>query len=178
MVWVDLVALGVLGYFVIEGAKIGFVGYLFRYIAIILGLILGFSFYDLLGIELKELFGIETSPKFAPYIWGTVIFLIVTFFVHLISLGIRKIIQIPPLGTIDRLLGGGLGFIKTMGLTILFIFLLENLNLRVIQSLNNNQSIKSTVTYKAGKYLLLHAKDLTKNYKIKTITPSNAKERF
>lgn len=105
---------------VIQGLISGFVRGIFDLGGIIIGLCLAFEYADRL--------------HFAKFLAFLLIFLGTVIVVSILGRIISKLIHLTPLGAMDRLLGGGLGFIK--GIFFSFVFLI------VIFLLNKDDALK------------------------------------
>lgn len=93
---------------VVHGIIIGLIRGIFDIVGIILGYILAISYSATIKI-----------PKFLAFL---LIFVIVAVVISILGRIISKLIHITPLGLMDRLFGGLLGFLK--GLIICFVFLI------------------------------------------------------
>jgi membrane protein required for colicin V production len=105
---------------VIQGLISGFIRGIFDLCGIIIGLFLAFEYAERLKIA-----------KFLAFI---LIFLGTVIIISILGRIISKLIHLTPLGVMDRLLGGGLGFIK--GIFFSFVFLL------VILLLNKDNALQ------------------------------------
>jgi len=108
MCWIDIVIIVIIFILIIQGLISGFIRGIFDIGGIIIGLFLAFEYVDKLR-----------NAKFLAFI---LIFLGTVIVVSILGRIISKLIHLTPLGAMDRLFGGGLGFIK--GIFFSFVFLL------------------------------------------------------
>lgn len=108
MTWIDIILLIIIASLVIHGIIIGLVRSIFHIVGIILGYLLAINFSGSIGL-----------PKFLAFL---LIFVVAVVIVTILGRIISKLIHITPLGGIDRILGGLLGFLK--GFIIAFVFLI------------------------------------------------------
>lgn len=108
MTWVDIVLIIVLTILALHGLLAGIIRSVFDIVGILIGYVLAVSFSGVIGM-----------PRFLAFL---LIFVLIVVAVHILGRIISKTIRTTPLGTIDRVLGGLLGFFK--GLIICFVFLL------------------------------------------------------
>ncbi len=107
MCWIDIVILIILMIMIVQGIIVGFVRSIFDLGGIIIGIFL--------AIEYAEQLNMAKTVAFI------LIFVITVIISSIVGRIIAKIIHLTPLGLLDRLMGGGLGFVK--GLFICFVFL-------------------------------------------------------
>lgn len=102
------------------------------FILVIQGLITGFirSIFDLGGIIIGIFLAIEYSEKLkmAKFLAFLLIFLGTVIVVSLAGRLISKIIHLTPMGIMDRLMGGVLGFLKGIFFSFVFIIIVFLLN--------------------------------------------------
>lgn len=108
MTWIDIILLIIFLALLIHGIIIGLVRGVFDIAGIIIGYLLAINFSSAIKI-----------PKFLSFL---IIFVITVVAVSLLGRAVSKLVHITPLGLVDRILGGLLGFIK--GLIVCFIFLI------------------------------------------------------
>lgn len=114
MTWIDIIVLIIVVSLIIHGIIIGLVRGVFDIVGIFLGYITAINFSDVIRI-----------PRFLAFL---LLFVIVVIVVSLAGRIISKVIHITPIGGLDRILGGFLGFIK--GFIISFVFLIVLLLLK------------------------------------------------
>jgi membrane protein required for colicin V production len=107
MTWVDIILLVIFCALLIHGIIIGLVRGVFDIAGIIIAYIVAINFSEAIKI-----------PRFLSFL---LIFIIIAIAVSLLGRYVSKLIHVTPLGLIDRLLGGVLGFLK--GFVICFVFL-------------------------------------------------------
>lgn len=108
MTWIDIVLLIIIIGLMIHGIIIGLIKGIFDIIGLVSGYLLAINFSGLLKIHKFLAFGL--------------IFVIVVIFVSLLGRLVSKMMHITPLGGVDRMLGGLLGFLK--GFIVSFVFLI------------------------------------------------------
>jgi len=110
MCWVDIVILIIIISLVIQGLVVGFVR----------------SIFDIGGIVLGVFLAIEYAEKLnmAKYVAFLLIFLGTAIIASILGRIISKLIHLTPLGIMDRLMGGALGFIKGIFFCFVFIIIL------------------------------------------------------
>ncbi len=107
MCWIDIVILIILMVMVVQGIIVGFVRSIFDLGGIIVGIFLAIEYAEQLNM---------TKP-----VAFILIFVVTVIVSSIAGRLISKIIHLTPLGLLDRLMGGGLGFVK--GVFICFVFL-------------------------------------------------------
>lgn len=110
MCWIDIVILVIIISLVIQGLIVGFVRSIFDLGGIVAGIFLALEYTERLEM-----------PKWLAFL---LIFLAVSIVVSIIGRLISKLIHLTPLGLMDRLMGGGLGFIKGLFFSFVFIVIL------------------------------------------------------
>ncbi|MEO0138084.1 MAG: CvpA family protein [candidate division WOR-3 bacterium] len=109
---VDIVILILIIVLIIQGLVVGFVRSIFDLTGIILGIFLALEYSERLSI-----------PKYLAFL---IIFLLTVIVISLLGRLLARLIHLTPLGIMDRLMGGGLGFIKGLFFSfvlIIFLFL-------------------------------------------------------
>ncbi len=119
--WLDLLALGVITWFVIRTAWVGFL----RGLSSLLGLILGFAFAGRVEPFVRSILApwFETYPWFSAACW-IIAFGLVFLSVFVLAEILTRLVEAVHLTFFDRLLGGLLGFVKAcLFLSVIFFFL-------------------------------------------------------
>lgn len=132
MTWIDIVLIIIIVGLVIHGIIIGLVRGIFDIIGIIAGYILAVSYSAAMEI-----------PKILAFI---LIFVIVVIVISILGRIISKMIHVTPLGFIDRIFGGILGFLKAFIVCFVFLIvllLLQKSNKVIYKSEIAHQVIKS-----------------------------------
>ncbi len=97
--------------FVIIGIKRGLTGEIFRILALIVGFIIAFLYYN----EITPLFG---SLKIAIHIKNALAFfllyIVIALLILLVGWLVKKVINMTVFGWFDRLLGAGIGLLKSL----------------------------------------------------------------
>jgi len=114
MHWVDIVILIIIISLIIHGLITGFVRSIFDLGGIIIGIFLALEYAERLKMT-----------KFLAFL---LIFIGTVIVVSIAGRIISKIIHLTPLGVMDRLMGGALGFIKGIFFCFVFLILLFLLN--------------------------------------------------
>jgi len=114
MYWVDIVILIIIISLIIHGLITGFVRSIFDLGGIIIGIFLALEYAERLKMT-----------KFLAFL---LIFIGTVIVVSIAGRIISKIIHLTPLGVMDRLMGGALGFIKGIFFCFVFLILLFLLN--------------------------------------------------
>jgi membrane protein required for colicin V production len=120
MNWLDVAILAIIALFALLGIKRGFIKGTLSFLAIVVGIILGMTFYGFAGVLLvkKGLIGNESIASIAG-------FFIVTFAVYLViqltAWLLTKLVGTLHLSLIDRLAGGFLGMM--IGVIVIFFLI-------------------------------------------------------
>lgn len=114
MCWIDIVIIIIIICLIIQGLVAGFVRSIFDTAGIIIGIFL--------ALEYAERLKMTKFLAFLLIFIGTVIVVSITGRI------ISKLIHLTPLGIMDRLMGGALGFFKGLFCCFVFLFLLFLLN--------------------------------------------------
>ncbi len=118
---VDLFFILILSLFTIRGAYRGFVREVFSLVAILIGFVVAYRYHYLVEGHLLEVLEPYPSHVLAP-----VILFVATFMAfHLLLLLISLIIDSTGLSFFNRLLGGGVGFLKGILISSLLVFGVE-----------------------------------------------------
>ena len=135
MTWIDIVLVIILVGLAIHGMIIGLVRGIFDIIGIIAGYILAVSYSAAIEI-----------PQILAFL---LIFIIVIIVVSILGRIISKMIHVTPVGFIDRMLGGILGFLKAFIVCFVFLIillLLQKSNKVIYKSEIAPQILKSGLT--------------------------------
>ncbi len=117
----DAVILIILLTFLARGIWIGFIRQIASILALVLGFVIAGRFYG------------ESAALVIPYIHNrqlgfliayTIIFLLAFFAVHLLGLGLKKVISISLLGWFDRTMGGTFGLAKGVFLSCMMFMVM------------------------------------------------------
>ncbi|MCX7994961.1 MAG: CvpA family protein [candidate division WOR-3 bacterium] len=114
MCWVDIVILVIIMALMIHGLIVGFIRGIFDIAGIVVGIFLAIEYSERLKI-----------PKYLAFV---LIFLVSVIIISLTGRLFSRLIHLTPLGIMDRLMGGGLGFIKGIFFSFVFIIFLFLLN--------------------------------------------------
>ncbi|MEO0122757.1 MAG: CvpA family protein [candidate division WOR-3 bacterium] len=110
MCWVDILILIIIICLVIQGLIVGFIRSIFDIGGIVIGIFLAIEYAERLKME--------------RYVAFLLIFLGTAIIASILGRIISKLIHLTPLGIMDRLMGGGLGFIKGIFFCFVFIIIL------------------------------------------------------
>ncbi|MDH5186776.1 MAG: CvpA family protein [candidate division WOR-3 bacterium] len=145
---VNLVIIVVIAIFVIFGLRQGFI----RWLAVTLGIVIGFWMASQKYFVLEKLFGRIFHSQYQAQVVGFILVFLVFFFI-LVLLGylLRKIMNLVMLGWLDRLLGGIFGLINGL----VFVWLLLALIVSFQPSLERHlsKSVLATQILEAGRRL-------------------------
>lgn len=108
MCWIDIAILIIIFSLVIHGLVVGFARSIFDIGGIVIGIFLAIEYAERLKME--------------KYVAFLLIFLGSAIIASILGRIISKLIHLTPLGIMDRLMGGGLGFIK--GIFFCFVFII------------------------------------------------------
>lgn len=112
--------------FVIIGIRRGLVSELFRLIALVAGFLAAFLYYPKAAAFLTFV-----PPPVSLTFAFIVLFIVTALIVLAIGWVIRKMIHLTPLGWIDHLFGGAIGFLKTVFLFWILCFAFAMFPLRI-----------------------------------------------
>jgi membrane protein required for colicin V production len=110
-----------------SGYKEGFLMEAISLFGIVLGILLGFKLMGEGMILLDERFNIDKSTL--PYISFIVIFLIVVLLVRLLGSLVKNSVDKTFLGSVDQVLGAGLGMLRTLFMISVMLWILDSLKL-------------------------------------------------
>ncbi|MGB9720175.1 MAG: CvpA family protein [bacterium] len=114
MCWIDIVILIIILSLIVQGLISGFIRGIFDLAGILAGIFLAIEYAE--KLKMARFFG------FLLIFIGTVIV------ISIVGRIISKIIHLTPLGIMDRLMGGALGFVKGIFFCFVFLLLLFLLN--------------------------------------------------
>ena len=176
----DIIAIGVTAVFVGIGAKNGFIEEIFHLAALLggfFGAYLSYPFiYDKLGF-------LEKASQTKTIIAFVLAYIVIAFSFIVIGWLLKKLVHLTLLKWVDRLLGGILGFGKSV--LILFIFVLS---VTLLPYSKNKSAYTSSKTYKlltklpvkltvpSGKNIKSYYDDIKKSTPVKKL--KNTKNRF
>jgi len=132
------------GLIIAWGAYSGFSKGLIKELASIVGVIAGIflakNYYPYLDLKLKPIF--ESDANFISILSATVIFLITIMLFKIIAKILTKLLKIIALGLLNRIIGSVFGFIKTVLLLCILVFIFSNINrvISIIEAEKLNQS--------------------------------------
>jgi len=106
----DFVILIILGIFVFNGVRKGFLREVAGLVGIVIAFILAVRFMDDLSVIFTYFLGL--SPRIAVVVTAIVIFILVVVAFVLMAKVVRKLMELATLGWIDRLMGAMLGLLK------------------------------------------------------------------
>lgn len=109
------------------GYREGFLMELISLIGIVLGIFLGFKLMGEVMLLLEDKFNIDQSTL--PYISFIVIFLVVILLVRLLGKLLKNSLDKSFLGTVDQVLGAGLGMFRTLFMISVILWILDSLKL-------------------------------------------------
>ncbi len=109
------------------GYREGFLMELISLIGIVLGIFLGFKLMGEVMLLLEDKFNIDQSTL--PYISFIVIFLVVVLLVRLLGKLLKNSLDKSFLGTVDQVLGAGLGMFRTLFMISVILWILDSLKL-------------------------------------------------
>ena len=110
MNWIDIVLLIILVVLVVHGMIMGLIRGLFDIAGLVLGYILALNYCGKVRLPYPLAF--------------LIVFVATVIIVSLLGIILTKLIRHTPLGTVNRLLGAGLGFVKAFVIGFIFIVLL------------------------------------------------------
>jgi membrane protein required for colicin V production len=105
----DVIFIIAAAFFVFIGVRRGFIGELFRIVALIAGFFVSFLYYREIAAHLHF-----ASPVAVSAIAFVVLFLAVAIAVITVGWLIKKVVHLTPLGWVDGILGGAIGLTKTI----------------------------------------------------------------
>lgn len=135
-------------FFVVIGIRRGLIGELFRLLALILGFIVAFLYYPDLARLLKI-----SSPAVATPLCFTLIYLATALTVIGIGWLLRKVVHLTPLGWLDYIFGGAIGFSK-----VVIIFWVVCLSFSTFPLTIKRMHLKKSVVYATYTRLPEHLK--------------------
>jgi membrane protein required for colicin V production len=109
------------------GYRKGFLQELFSLVAIILGVLAGFKLMGKAMILLAEHYTI--NDKVLPYVAFAVVFLLVVIVVSLLGKMLKSSMEKTALGSIDQVLGGALGILRTAFMLSVILWIAHSLNI-------------------------------------------------
>jgi len=122
----DVLILGFLALFVINGFRKGFIISLASLVALILGIYLAIHFSNYLQTILENNF--HPSKTWLPILSFTLTFLIVAILVLIVAKVMEKIIDVVGMGFINKLAGAVLGLVKGVIFASIILFILYSID--------------------------------------------------
>jgi len=108
------------------GYRKGFLAELFSLIAIILGVLAGFKLMGMAMLMISKHYTID--EKLLPYVAFAVVFLLVVIVVSLLGKLLKSSLEKTVLGSIDQLLGGVLGLLRTAFMMSVVLWIVSSVN--------------------------------------------------
>lgn len=121
-----------------KGYKDGFLMELFALLGVILGILGGFKLMGWAMLWLADEFNVD--EKVLPYIAFGVVFLAIVITMTLLGRMIKLSVDKSFLGRVDEIAGALLGIVKTAFLLSVALWILESLNIKIIERFSNNKS--------------------------------------
>lgn len=140
---IDLIVLIILSYGLIRGLIKGFVVEVAGVVALVLGLMGGFKFANLLGNYLSAY--VDWSPMTIQTVSFLLLFIVIIYGVSLLAKMITKTLKIIALGWINRIIGGLFGFIKWSIILSSLVLISQEVN--EIITLMPEESLKNSKSY-------------------------------
>lgn len=131
---IALILLIVLG--AISGYRQGFLMELFSFSAIVLGVLGGFKLMGYAIVLLSDEFNIDRT--ILPYVAFAVVFVTILVGVNLLGKVIKLSIDKTFLGSVDQAAGAGLGFVKSIFLMSVTLWILDSLDLELPEKWTTN----------------------------------------
>jgi membrane protein required for colicin V production len=122
----DILILGFISLFVINGYRKGFIISLATFAALILGIYLAVHFSNFIQNILQEHF--HPSKTWLPVLSFTATFLIVMILVFIVAKLMEKLFDVVGMGFLNKLAGAVLGFIKGVILASIVLFIIFSLD--------------------------------------------------
>ncbi len=113
-----------------QGYKSGFLLELFSLLAVVLGILGGFKLMGYAMVLLDNKFNID--EKVLPYIAFAVVFIIIVIGVNLLGKIVKASVSKSFLGSIDQLAGGVLGFIRTVFVVSVMLWIADSLHFKFL----------------------------------------------
>jgi len=111
------------------GYRKGFLTELFSLLAIVLGVLAGFKLMGEAMIMLSQHYSID--DKILPYVSFAVVFLIVVILVSLLGKLLKSSLEKSTLGSVDQLLGGALGILRTAFMLSVVLWIIHSVNVEL-----------------------------------------------
>lgn len=140
---VDIVLIIILIVGAVAGYKKGFLSELFTLLGIILGVLAGFKLMGAAMLMLDEHYDI--NEHVLPYVAFGVVFLIVVIGVTLLGKVFKSSLEKTLLGSVDKLMGGLLGILKTAFMLSVLIWITGSLNIHAPEKFTEDAWLYPTV---------------------------------
>jgi membrane protein required for colicin V production len=111
------------------GYRKGFLAELFSLLAIVLGVLAGFKLMGEAMLMLSKHYTID--EKVLPYVAFAVVFLIVLIVVNLLGKLLKSSLEKSTLGSVDQLLGGALGVLRTAFMLSVVLWIIHSVNVEL-----------------------------------------------
>lgn len=121
-----------------KGYKDGFLMELFALLGVVLGILAGFKLMGWAMLWLADEFNVD--EKVLPYVAFGVVFLAVVILMTLLGRMIKLSVDKSFLGRVDEFAGALLGIIKTAFLLSVALWILDSLNVHLIERWGNDKS--------------------------------------
>lgn len=112
------------------GYRKGFLAELFSLLAIVLGVLAGFKLMGEAMLLLSKHYTID--EKVLPYVAFAVVFLIVVIIVSLLGKLLKSSLEKSTLGSVDKILGGALGLLRTAFMMSVVLWIIHSLKVERI----------------------------------------------
>lgn len=109
------------------GYKKGFITELFSLLAIVLGVLAGFKLMGKAMIMLSARYTID--EKVLPYVAFGVVFILVVIIVSLLGKMLKSSLEKSTLGSVDHVLGGGIGLLRTAFMLSVVLWIAHSLKI-------------------------------------------------
>lgn len=139
----DIILIIILIVGAVAGYKKGFLSELFTLLGIILGVLAGFKLMGAAMLMLDEHYDINENVL--PYVAFGVVFLVVVIGVSLLGKVFKSSLEKTVLGSVDKLMGGLLGVLKTAFILSVFIWITSSLSINVPKDFTEDAWLYPTV---------------------------------
>ncbi len=158
----DIIILIVLGVYVLLGIKRGFIEEIFHLLAMLGGFIGAYLSYPLIFSQLHFL---KTSQQAKTIVSFVLAYIIIALVLLVTGWLLKKVVHLTPLGLIDRIVGGSIGFLKAFIFIWIFV-----LSVTLLPSSTLKKSFTASFTYRLIDRIPMqlkvpHSGSLKKSYK-------------
>jgi membrane protein required for colicin V production len=164
--WIDAVILACAAYLMIRGWQVGIVKTLFRYLSILAGLTIALTYRNAFAEKLDGLELIQ-SEFWLHVLSFVLLFIVSAACIQILGLIISKLLRPTPLGLVDRMMGAGLGVVKTALICILVTYALT----KIPERFSMHSSLRNSTVLTECRSLLPWLEKMYTNYNGKSLIP-------